>query len=148
VEKLSLRKRLQLVAEILSAFREVWDIRHGREVSLPLPIQIESNQTSHGHADAIAGYIDCLVLLFLFWKRARCLYRCHALATVLRRRGVPVILNIGCRQRADKSKNLVGHCWLTLNGNLFAESKDPRGLYPIAMCDKPALIQFWFGSDG
>jgi hypothetical protein len=57
------------------------------------------------------------------WVPRYCLARGLALLYMLRREGLPVSLVFGIRQTRTACQ---GHCWLTLNGEPYAERIDPR----------------------
>lgn len=72
-----------------------------------------------------------------FWLRAGwplvrrgCLTRGITQLWFLRRSGFPVSLRFGIGEGAGENRDrLEGHCWLDLDGEPFAEKRDPRPLY-------------------
>jgi len=74
-------------------------------------------------AEELARRVD--VWLRAAWPLVRrgCLTRGITQLWFLRRAGFPVSLRFGL------DSNLEGHCWLVLDGEPFAEKRDPRPLY-------------------
>ena len=87
------------------------------------------------------------VNLFSIKSHHGCYYRSFALACILRRRGIPVSLNIGLRNLRSQEKNR-GHCWLTLKGNpVFESDAEALRLYPHLLKQGQSEIYYWIGSD-
>jgi hypothetical protein len=66
----------------------------------------------------------CLRVLTLFSRfsyRSNCLRRCLLLFHCLRYYGTPVLINFGVKPGGDE---LLGHCWLTLDGVLYQDRID------------------------
>lgn len=81
-------------------------------------------------AEELARRVD--VWLRAGWPLVRrgCLTRGITQLWFLRRAGFPVSLRFGIGDGAGKNAGRIeGHCWLVLDGEPFAEKRDPRPLY-------------------
>ena len=144
---MTLRDWVRVFAETLAALLEVWILRHTREDTIILLPKTEQKEIlAPADIIKIAQCIRLLVNMLFFWKLGDCcLYRCYAIACVLRSRGVPIVLNIGCRNIAGKQKAL-GHSWLTLHQKCFCEKRDPMALYPVLLGKNPEeVVVYWLG---
>jgi hypothetical protein len=81
-------------------------------------------------AEELARRVD--VWLRAGWPLVRrgCLTRGITQLWFLRRAGFPVSLRFGIGDGVGKNAGRIeGHCWLVLDGEPFAEKRDPRPLY-------------------
>ncbi len=138
---------MQIFYETVMALVQARRVRHGNaDAGVDLPPVRPDMALSSATALSVAKRISVFVKALLFWKLGQCcFYRCYAVACVLRRRGVPVVLNIGLLEPADRSR-VFGHCWLSLNGEPFAERRDPHVLYPVEMGSRQEGVAHWLGS--
>jgi len=92
--------------------------------------------------DDVGVFAARVIAVAYFWRRGKCFIRSRALATVLRHRGIPVVLNIGLP--SDPERNPLGHCWLSLGGDLVLEANDPRPKFPISLdCSADGAVHYW-----
>ncbi|MCK5849657.1 MAG: lasso peptide biosynthesis protein [Kiritimatiellae bacterium] len=75
----------------------------------------------------------------------RCFFRAYILASVMRKTGEDVELNVGMRNLAASSRS-AGHCWVSLpDGSLLDEHGSFVEEYPVLMgCSKNG-IRYWVG---
>ena len=68
------------------------------------------------------------------WTGRKCFFRAYILGALLRRRGVPAVLNIGLRRPAPEESNrcVDGHCWVSVAGAVLAECGHPELTYPFS----------------
>lgn len=79
----------------------------------------------------------------VFWRRGRCFYRSAAEGTVLARRGIAVVVNMGVRVRPSGGLE-EAHCWLTYGGApLFDASA--TSLYPECVGASEDGVVYWAG---
>lgn len=95
----------------------------------------------------IAWWIMLIVNILVFWRWGKCFYRTYVVACVLRRWNVPLILNIGVNDPFEL-KRMRGHCWLTLNNEVFLETCSVEAKYPILTGKLEGQIHYWAGSGG
>ena len=98
-------------------------------------------------------FTDSLLKFLIFTRKHNCFYRSFVRMQVLRKRNVPVKLNIGLRN-LDTDIHTRGHCWLTLDDKLFLEPIPsdshllPDELYPFLLGSHKD-VSYWFnGKDG
>lgn len=73
--------------------------------------------------DAVVAYVDAAMRIGRPVVRPGCLTRGVTTYFFLRRRGAPVCLHFGM---GDVGADPLGHCWVTWDGEPFAEPTDPR----------------------
>lgn len=87
---------------------------------------------------------DMAAKVFAARSGRRCFFRSFALAHVLRRAGMDVILNIGLRGEGPQTRT-DGHCWLTMiDGSPVVEKPLPVE-YPVCLGDGPTGVRYWAG---
>ena len=146
--------RFQITFSVLAAVFEAWRIMYNGQISR-LRLQPVSALFSlpSDSTDEIVRWIDSVLKLLVCGSKHQCFYRSYTIARVLRKRGVPVVLNIGLRN-LNSSMKTRGHCWLTLDGSEFFEHLlnpqhvSPVDLYPFIMGTIGDDIVYWVnGSD-
>ena len=95
----------------------------------------------------IVRKVHLIVKVLLLIIPGRCFYRCYAIAAVLRKRGVPLALNLGW-STLGKNKKKRGHCWLSLDGCSFEEVTDTKKLYPFCIGSFNDEIYYWTEGEG
>jgi hypothetical protein len=76
-----------------------------------------------------------------------CFYRSVTLAVLLRRQGVPLVVNVGARSVHDPAR-MKAHSWLTLDGELFYEQPNSLSIYPFAMgYNADRSVRYWIGPE-
>ncbi len=113
-------------------------------VKLPL---VENQTISRYRADKIVHWFDLIAGTLMPHNRHICFYRSFTLANILRKGGIPLVLNVGGR---GLGLNEVGkaHCWLTLENELFHEKENALELYPLEMgYNQDRSIRYWIGPE-
>lgn len=76
-----------------------------------------------------------------------CFYRSVTLATLLRKQGIPLVVNMGARSVYARTR-MKAHGWLTLNDKPFYEQPNAIDLYPVDMgFNRERSIRYWIGPD-
>lgn len=146
-EKLAWKDWLAITCETLHALAKAWEFRFWkRKGMVTLPPKGEDCSLSDTIIRRISLWIDLVVGILLFWKPGRCFYRSYALAVVLRKRGIPLILNFGYRNLGGRGR-IRAHCWVTFKGSPFAEKTNPLDAYPIKMGETEGHVTYWLGCD-
>ena len=141
--------RFRVTFWTLVALVKAWHTMFGRRLGrLQLPPVGPPFSLSKERITQTIRWIDGLVYRLLFCSKHRCFFRAYAVAVVLRRWGLPLVLNIGLRNLGPSAQTR-GHCWLSLNGRKFYEHLKPNVLYPFAMGSAAGDIAYWvnFGVD-
>jgi hypothetical protein len=90
--------------------------------------------------------VDRLAHVVLFWKLdKRCFYRSFALATLLRRRGLPAGIEFGLRLAGNRRKQC--HCWVAIGDRIVGEATDPRRLFPLPAGQWGDNVRYWLADD-
>ena len=140
------RGTVSLVFEIVGSLLTARRIRRGKkEIGMILPPVAEISRPPAAVIRNLSRRVRLTVFLLLFWKRDRCFYRSYAMAVILRKKGVPVELHLGCWIDWRNTGWASGHCWLTLDSLLFEERVDPRGDFPVALSCSEGPIHYWVG---
>lgn len=93
--------------------------------------------------ETILAGINRLTGLVAGKSRHACFYRSYPLAVVLRKRGVPVQLNIGL-MGLQPQQRLRGHCWLSLHGTVINEPEPfSSAAYPELLGDNGFGVCYW-----
>ena len=124
---------LRLVAQAAVLRR----LRGDRALRLPpvAPMRISPEQQAE-----LAHRCNRLTHLLARSSRHFCWYRSYPLAVLLRKRGVPVQLNIGLMGLNQRTR---GHCWLSLDGRVINEPGDLSAAYPEFLGDNGCGTVFW-----
>lgn len=81
-----------------------------------------------GQEGKIIRYTNYLLGRNTWMFKATCLKRCLVLYRFLREAGLEVGINFGV---VPDLRDLKGHCWLTLDGKTFNETRNPDELYQL-----------------
>lgn len=101
--------------------------------------------TPSADVEKIIRWADRWIKLFTYKTHQPCYYRAYTLACILRKIGIPVILNVGLRNLRSLNKNR-GHCWLTLQGQpIFEDDDEVHLIYPYELVQSSNGINFWMG---
>jgi hypothetical protein len=140
--------RIYITVEIISTLIKAVKIRRsGVEgaVSLP-PVHIPA-KINEKMSNKIVKWFDFILSIVLFKTEHLCFYRSYGLAIILRKRGVPVVMNIGGRSLSSP-ENMKAHSWLTLFGKPFHEKPNSIQLYPHDMgFNKERAVNYWIGPE-
>lgn len=140
--------RVPLTLRVLALL--VW-CRHVRRNLGSRPLQLPSvapdREADDRTIERQVRYIDRIVGLLTARSGHFCFYRSVILATVFRRQGLPLVVNVGGRSLGSQSK-MKAHTWLTLEGKPFFEQPNAVELYPIPMGAKAdGSVRYWVGPD-
>ena len=79
---------------------------------------------THAMADNICATVDRAALYY--FKHARCLQRSAVMTCLLRRRGVPAQMVIGCRKMPFH-----GHAWVEVDGRVVNDTQKVQEFYSV-----------------
>jgi len=112
-----------------------------------LPALATQPSISRQKADDMVGWFDTLASAAMWFNRHLCFYRSFVLASILRKRGIPVVMNVGGRG-LGLNEVRKAHCWLTLEDQLFHEQENALELYPLEMgYNQNRSIRYWIGPE-
>ena len=112
-----------------------------------LPPVVQNASISRKEVDAIVYWFDDLASAFMWLNQHLCFYRSFVLASLLRKRGIPVVMNVGGRG-LGLNEVRKAHCWLTLDNQLFHEKENALELYPLEMgYNQDRSIRYWIGPE-
>ena len=138
--------RMRVARSALRALSSAWYVRTlRRPESMCLPATAPARAWNDELTPDVVAWIDLIVRACVFWRRHRCFYRAFALASVLRRGGLPIVLNLGYRGLHDR-RSRQAHCWLTLDGALFFETTVTADAYPVRLGGIAGQIEYFVGS--
>ena len=139
---------MALLQETLGALLQAWRFRLLNRSGVPLAQPVAKiDPPDDIEAKNIARFVDRVTNIVIFWKRYRCFYRSIAIASLLRRRGIPLVVNFGYRNLFDREKRLRAHCWLTLYDEMFEENSETAEVYTILLADQEESYRFWVGEE-
>jgi len=138
--------RVYITIEIIYALIKAWKIRRSKvEGAVSLPHVNIPAKTDEKMSNKIVKWFDFILSIVLLKTDHLCFYRSYGLAIILRKRGVPVVMNIGGRSLSS-SENMKAHSWLTLFGKPFHEKPNSIQLYPYNMgFNKERAVNYWIG---
>jgi hypothetical protein len=140
--------RVYITIEIIFTLIKAWKIRRSKvegAVSLP-PVRIPV-KTDEKMSNKIVEWFDFILSIVLLKTDHLCFYRSYGLAIILRKRGVPVVMNIGGRSLSSP-ENMKAHSWLTLFEKPFHEKPNSIQLYPHNMgFNKERAVNYWIGPE-
>jgi len=140
---------IYVIFQAFAALYRAWYLqsRHGSGSLVLAAVQsrrIFSNVTET--TGRIVDRVDHIQRLVVFRSKHQCFYRAYARAVVLRKCGVPVVLNLGL-VNLGAGKQVEGHCWLTLNGRDFFEKSGVRHLYQHKLAQTDGDVCYWVGAE-
>ena len=145
--------RSKLFFEVVLSIVEAYVILLNSKSKIRLPDVRGSVVLSTAQIQKRVSFTDSLLKFLIFTRKHNCFYRSFVRMKVLRKRNVPVKLNIGLRN-FDTDIHTRGHCWLTLEDQLFFEPIPsdshllPNELYPFLLGSYKD-VSYWFnGKDG
>ena len=135
--------------EVCHCLVRAWLIKIGNglaKVNLP-PVGNLPPLSARGFAFAL-GLSEAAVIHGARWTGRKCFFRAFILAHILRRRGLPVSLNVGlCGLNGRQNgRTIDGHCWLTLDDRPYLEDGDWREKYPDFLATGQNGIRYWIGT--
>ena len=93
----------------------------------------------------VISYVDFLVKYGAVCTERKCFFRAYILANILRRQGLCLEMNIGMRTSQTASRT-VGHCWLTIDGEVFEENDMLKKAFPFEIGKDKNGTHYWFNS--
>jgi hypothetical protein len=143
-------RAVQVAYLTVGSLSRAWIIRVLRRTErLRLPnVQIGQGWIhEEGNLERVVKWVDLLCLVLVPFTRHRCFYQSYARAVVLRRLGIPVVLNIGLRNIAHGAAevDVKGHCWTTLEGRCLLE-RDVQFKYDFFLAKTADGLSYWAGS--
>jgi hypothetical protein len=93
----------------------------------------------------VVRLVDRLQRVMVPRTRHRCFYRSYSRAVVLRKLGIPAVLNVGLRNLGARTTSRVrGHCWVTLGDEPLFEWRVWEK-YPVLLAETPMGVRYWAG---
>ncbi|MCK4798305.1 MAG: lasso peptide biosynthesis protein [Spirochaetes bacterium] len=140
--------RIYITVEIIYTLIKAVKVRRSRvegAVFLP-PVAIPAI-INEKMSKKIVKWFDFILSIVLLKTDHLCFYRSYGLAIILRKRGVPVVMNIGGRSLSSP-ENMKAHSWLTLFEKPFYEKPNSIQLYPYDMgYNKERAVNYWIGPE-
>lgn len=138
-------RRLRLALWAGAAWARAWQLRLRRRMDRPRLGEVAASRTARPGDVALAVRLaDRLAELPGVRTGRKCFVRSYVLATVLRRLGLPAVLNVGIA-RSESERGARGHCWLTVGGRVVAERTAAWRAYPRRITERSDGIAFWVG---
>lgn len=133
-----------IIIEMMILLGKAWVIRVSRNLKyVKLPYVREKRKTTKISVDFYTKWTERVVRLCAPSTGRKCFFRSYILATLLRKQGIPVIMNIGLRV-AGSGYRVYGHCWLTINGKSFSEIIDQSEMYSVNLGYGENGICYWY----
>lgn len=92
--------------------------------------------------EAIVACADFYVKYGTLRTGRKCFFRSYIMGQLLCKEGIPMVMNIGLPSRTNTQRSR-GHCWLTLDGQPFAETRDPYGMFSVDIGCGNNGIRYW-----
>ncbi|MCP4429683.1 MAG: hypothetical protein GY806_01765 [Gammaproteobacteria bacterium] len=138
-------RRYYLFFQAFVALLQAWNIKTRSKISyVQFTPSNQLNKLSQTDIDYLAKCADFLVRYGAIRTGRKCFFRAYILGSVLRKWGIPVILNVGLYNLIGDCKRR-GHCWLTLNGHIFADSSTKVDIYKTRLGSGSNGICYWYG---
>ncbi|MDY6793199.1 MAG: lasso peptide biosynthesis protein [Thermodesulfobacteriota bacterium] len=140
--------RISITIEIIYVLMKAVKTRRSKiEGAISLPPVSTHTKINDKMSNKIVKWFDSILSIILIKMDHLCFYRSYGLATILRKRGVPVVMNIGGRSLSSP-ENMKAHSWLTLFGQPFQEKPNSIQLYPHNMgFNKDRAVNYWIGPE-
>jgi hypothetical protein len=138
--------RIPITFEILWLLLQARNIRASKAIhGVNLPPVNRYGKMNPQTTDKIVHWFDGMLRLIMKHNKHICFYRSYGLATILRKRGLGVVMNVGGRGLSAKVAQKA-HCWLTMDEELFHEQENALALYPFDMgYNQMKSIRYWIG---
>ena len=138
--------KIALTLQALSALLLAWRVKFSRDLG---QVRFECSDHPCPPKQAEIRFLISMVDLVVRWGTLRtgrkCFFRSYIIGSLLNSRGVPLVLNIGLRKSIGP-RVILGHCWLTLDSEPFAEHSKDASSYPFQLGNGPNGIVYWFGA--
>src|SRR5512145_1153124 len=134
-----------LTIQVIFLIGQVWLVRRNLgKKPLMLPAVAAEGTVDSASISVIVRHVDRLLSALLSKNSHQCFYRSVILAELLRRKGVPLVVNIGGRSLSSPS--MKAHSWLTLDGEPFHEQPNSLSIYPFDMgYNADRSVRYWIG---
>ncbi len=145
--------RINLTFEVIAAFVHANLILLFTKNKIQVPAVTESTYSYTQEIQKWVKFTDSLLKFMIYTRKHNCFFRSFVRMKILRKRNVPVKLNIGLRN-LDADIHTRGHCWLTLEDSLFYENMLsethllPDELYPFFLGSYNDVVYWVNGKDG
>jgi hypothetical protein len=137
--------KLLIIYYSLVALIKAWVIKTKKNMgAINIPLHNFNNQLSDKDLSFIISSADFFVKICTPNTSRKCFFRSYIMASVLRKMGVPIKMNVGL-YNLNRMGETAGHCWLTLKEIPFAEKNNPNEKYPIKMAVSTSEISYWVG---
>ena len=138
--------KMQIYYYSFLAFLKAWVIKTRKKMdAIHIPLHKYKKRLCSKELIYIIEVSDLLVDFGAKRTSRKCFFRSYIMASVLRRMGIPIQINVGLKNLNGFYRSN-GHCWLSLNGFPFAEKNDPIDKYPFKITDSDNGISYWVGS--
>jgi len=138
-------RRIYLFIQAFGALIDAWKIKTRRNLSnVKFSTSGKLKDISNREVEYLIKCTDNLVRFGAIRTGRKCFFRAYILGSVLRKWGIPVIMNVGLFDLAGDCKRH-GHCWLTLNDHLFAEPFVKVERYKTKIGSGDNGICYWYG---
>ena len=136
-----------LTIQVTFLIGHVWLVRRNLgKKSLMLPAVDAERTVDSASISVIVRHVDRLLSALLRKNSHHCFYRSVILAMLLRRKGVPLVVNIGGRSLSSPS--MKAHSWLTLDDKPFHEQPNSLSIYPFDMgYNADRSVRYWIGPE-
>lgn len=140
-------RRIALTVQVLFLIGQVWLMRRNLgKKPLRLPAVATERTADNTSISVIVRHVDHLLSALLNKNSHHCFYRSVILAKLLRKNGVPLVVNIGGRSLSSPS--MKAHSWLTLDDNPFYEQPNSLSIYPFDMgYNTQRSVRYWIGPE-
>lgn len=136
-------RRILILGQSMLAFGRAWIIKSGRQMGrVRLPAVARVRGVSDGEVTYVVACASALTKYGAIRTARKCFFRAFIIAVVLRKWGVPAVLNVGLRNLGAGRKSS-GHCWASEGGLPIAEDRDPRSDYPIRLGVDVRGVLYW-----
>jgi len=138
--------RISITVEIIYILIKAVKTRRSKiEGAISLPPVSTHTKINDKMSNKIVKWFDFILKIVILKTDYLCFYRSYGLALVLRKRGVPVVMNVGGHSLSSP-ENMKAHSWLTLFKQPFYEKTNSIQLYPYDMgFNKERNVNYWIG---
>ena len=138
-------RRLRILIQALKGLIQAWIIKSKKNMSnIRIPLTLSAIQLNERDISFVIWCVHLLLKLGVIRTGRKCFFRAYIMASILRKWGVPVMMNVGL-SNLRASKKTTGHCWLTLDGQPFEEIHNPNQRFPFKMICAANGIHYWVG---
>ena len=126
--------------------RAWWQTRILRRSDMAALLPPAAGSASPCDPEDVWRRVDRIVRRTVFWKGDKyCFYRAFAVASMLRRRGVPARLDFGLRLSGGGRRQC--HCWVSVGGRPLCEAADPNRNFPVDVGGRGDDVRYWLADE-